>query len=85
MIVLEERPDVVVLPATAIVREGTDTFCCVVVDGKIERRKVELGLRSGAEIEIRSGLAADQGVVTSPVAALKPGQAVEVTAPPAPK
>lgn len=78
MIVLEERPDVVALPATAIVREGADSFCCVVVDGKIERRKLELGLRSGSEVEVRAGLSADQQVVTSPVAALKPGQSVEI-------
>lgn len=78
MIVLEQRPDVVVLPAAAIFRDGADAFCCVVVDGKIERRKLELGLRSGTEVEIRSGLSAEQEVVTSPVAALKPGQPVEV-------
>lgn len=82
MIVLEERPDVVVLPSTAIIRDGNEAYCCVVVDGKIERRKIELGLRSGTEIEVRSGLSADQDVVTSPVAALKPGQAVEVAAAP---
>jgi HlyD family secretion protein len=77
-ILLEQRPDVVVLLATAIVRDGADAFCCVVVDGKIERRKLELGLRSGTEVEVRSGLSAEQYVVTSPVAALKPGQPVEV-------
>jgi RND family efflux transporter MFP subunit len=82
-IVLEERPDVLALPATAVVREGTEAFCCVVVDGKIERRKIELGLRSGGEIEVRSGIAPDQAVVVSPVASLKPGQPVEVTTGPA--
>lgn len=81
-IMLEQRPDVVVLPAAAIVREGADAYCCVVVDGKIERRKLELGLRSGTEVEVRSGFSAEQEVVTSPVAALKPGQPVEVAAPP---
>jgi len=76
-ITLERRADVLALPATAVVREGLDAFCCVVTDGKIERRKVELGLRSGAEVEIRSGIAADQPVVLA-AAGLKQGQAVEV-------
>lgn len=80
-IVLEERPDVLALPAVAIVREGADAFCCVVVDGKIERRKIEPGLRSGNDVEVRAGLTPDQAVVVSPVSALKPGQPVEVAAP----
>jgi RND family efflux transporter MFP subunit len=75
---LEERPDVLTLPATAIVREGVEAYYCVVADGKIARRKVELGLRSGPDVELRSGPAADEAVVVSPVAALKPDQAVEV-------
>jgi HlyD family secretion protein len=79
-ITLERRPDVLTLPAVAIVREGLDAFCCVVKEGKIERQKVELGLRSGAEVEILSGLTAEQPVVLAGAASLKPGQAVE-TAP----
>jgi multidrug efflux pump subunit AcrA (membrane-fusion protein) len=78
---LEERPDVLTLPATAIVREGAEAFYSVVADGKIERRKAELGLRSGPDVELRSGPAADESVVVSPVAALKPDQPVEVFTP----
>jgi len=78
---LEKRADVLVLPAAAIVREGADAFCYFVKEGKLERLKIELGLRSGAEVEIRSGLAPDQSVVLAQAAALKPGQAVEVAAP----
>lgn len=80
-IILEQRPDVVVLPVAAVVREGPDAFCCRVVSGKVERHKIEVGLRSGAEIEIRSGLSPDQEVVLANAAALKPGQAVEVVTP----
>jgi RND family efflux transporter MFP subunit len=80
-ITLERRADVLTLPAVAVVREGAEAFCCVVTDGKIERRKVELGLRSGPEVEVRSGISADQPVVLVGAAGLKPGQVVEVAAP----
>jgi RND family efflux transporter MFP subunit len=78
---LEKRADVLTLPATAIVREGADAFCFGVNGGKLERHKVELGLRSGPEVEIRSGLSADQSVVLAPAAGMAAGQAVEVVVP----
>jgi HlyD family secretion protein len=53
---LAERPEAMVIPATAVGHDGAVTFCSVVRDGKIERRPIELGLRSGAFVEVRSGL-----------------------------
>jgi RND family efflux transporter MFP subunit len=78
---LEKRADVLTLPATAVVREGADAFCFTVEAGKLSRKKIELGLRSGPEVEVRSGLTADETVVVAPAAGLSPGQAVEVVVP----
>lgn len=77
-VLLDERVDVLTLPVTAIAREGSATYCCAVVSGKIERKPVELGLRSGGEVEIRSGIEADQMIVLARADSLNEGQAVEI-------
>lgn len=78
---LAERDNALVVPAAAIVRDADGTACLIVEDGKIERRPVELGLRSGSEIEIVSGVDENQLVVLKQPEILKPGQAVGVTPP----
>lgn len=77
-ILLEQRDDVLTLPITAIIRDGQETRCCVVVDGEIEYRPIELGLRSGPDIEITSGLDESENVVLKSAASLMAGQRVEV-------
>jgi RND family efflux transporter MFP subunit len=80
-IVLAKKTDVFALPTAAIVREGRETFCCTVEDGKIVRRKIELGLRSGNEVEVLSGIDADDMVVLARADSLTPGQPVEILEP----
>lgn len=77
-ILLDKRVDVLTLPTAAIVRDGRDTYCCTVESGKITRRKIELGLRSGAEVEVLSGLSAKDTVVLARAESLTTGQSVEV-------
>lgn len=81
-ILLDQRDNVLTLPTTAIVRDGSDTFCCTIESGKIDRKKIELGLRSGADVEVRSGIDADETVVLARADSLIQGQSVEVIAPP---
>jgi hypothetical protein len=76
---LEEHPGVMCLPMAAIVREGNETFCLSIEAGKIVKRPVQLGLRSGAEVEVVSGVEPDAAVIAKP-GGLKPGQPVEVAA-----
>lgn len=78
---LARRDNALVLPTSAIVRDGAETFCCCIESGKIVRRKVEIGLRSGLEIEILSGIDDDSLVVLARADALTPGQEVEVIEP----
>jgi HlyD family secretion protein len=79
---LDERPEAIVIPAAAVVREETATFACVVRDGTIERRPVELGLRSGAFVEVRSGLDEHTPVVIKQPELLRDGQDVRIAAGP---
>ena len=80
-ILLEQRGDVLTLPLAAIVREGNGVFCCLVVEGKIERKQLELGLRSGDDVEIVSGLNATDNVVLARAAGLRVGQEVSLIEP----
>jgi HlyD family secretion protein len=79
---LDERPAGIVIPVTAVVRDGTATFCCVVRDGKIERRPVELGLRSGSFVEVRSGLDENMPIVVKQPELFRDGQEVRIAAAP---
>jgi HlyD family secretion protein len=81
VIELDRRENALSLPASAIIRNGSDAFCCRVVGGKVERRPVKLGLRSGADVEIIEGLAEQDMVVLTRADALQEGQAVEVVQP----
>ncbi|MCO6455110.1 MAG: efflux RND transporter periplasmic adaptor subunit [Pirellulaceae bacterium] len=77
---LDERNDVLVLPITAIVQDGEGAHCCRVESGQVQFQPVELGLRSGNEVEILSGLSGGEAVVLAQASSLRPGQPVEVIA-----
>jgi RND family efflux transporter MFP subunit len=55
--------DALVIPNSAIERDGDDRFVRVVKDGKLQKRSVTIGLRDGAVTEIRKGLTAGESVV----------------------
>jgi RND family efflux transporter MFP subunit len=78
---LERRENVLTLPATAIVRETGETYCCVVESGKINRRRVELGVRSGPDVEICGGVDETNNVVLVRGDSLRDGQVVEILKP----
>jgi RND family efflux transporter MFP subunit len=77
-ITLAKRDNVFVLPTSAIIHNGAETFCACVESGKITRRKIELGLQTASEVEVASGLNDNLLVVTSAASAPQPGQAVQV-------
>jgi RND family efflux transporter MFP subunit len=77
VITLEKKENALVLPVPAIVRSANETRCCRVEDGKIRFQKLELGLRSGQEIEVLSGLEDGSFVVLTQADQLKDGQLVQ--------
>lgn len=75
---LERRPDVLTLPLAAIVRQGSETICYQIIDGKVHPQPIELGLRVGDDVEILSGLSGDEAVVLARANSLQPGHTIEV-------
>jgi HlyD family secretion protein len=58
--VLDDHPDVLMIPAQYVKYEGDKTYCEVVLDPekkeKRERREIVLGFSDGVRCEIKSGL-----------------------------
>lgn len=83
-LVLDERTALTV-PEEALLVQGGKSFVFVLSDGKVARRPVELGQRDIGKIEIVSGVAAGERVVTRGVQKLRDGAPVQEkgAAPPA--
>ena len=77
-ILLEQRDNVLTVPAAAIIREGAETFCATITNGKVNRVPVKLGLRVGEDVEVSSGLDDSQTVVLARAATLQTGQPIEI-------
>ena len=83
-IVAEERPDALLLPASAVVRDATGPSCVVVEGGTARRRPLRLGLGDGKDVEVLEGLEGDEAVVAADPASVVDGQPVRLAGP-APK
>src|SRR6185312_11467372 len=66
------RPNAVVIPEDAVVPAEGANAVWVVVDGKADRRKVSLGVRTPGFVEIKAG----EQVVTGGLEMLAPGAPV---------
>jgi membrane fusion protein, multidrug efflux system len=83
-VLLETRPDAVLVPEQAIWPQGRDPYVYKVVDGKAMLTKIELGVRRPGEVEVVKGLTRTDVVVTDGQMKLKDGAPVMVLPPPAP-
>ncbi len=78
---VREVPGSLTVPPSALLRDGADptkaqTF--VVVDNKVERRDVEVGIEVPDAVQVTNGLKAGEVVVVDPPSALGPGTQVQV-------
>ena len=69
------------VPASAVRREDGQAFVFVATGGRAQRRTVETGRTIGADIEVRSGLAAGDRVIVGTPEGLADGIAIEETRP----
>ena len=79
-IVTQEVRATVAAPTAAVRTEAGQQFAMVVENGKVARRAVQAGLQDPSRdlVQIVSGLAAGDVVVTGPIEGLTPGRAVEI-------
>jgi membrane fusion protein, multidrug efflux system len=76
-IVTEQRPNVLAVPADAIVREGDAAFVFVAgADNKAHKRQVTLGLATPRDAQIVSGLQAGDKVIVQGQQGLPDGAAI---------
>lgn len=71
---------VVLVPESAVVPRGGETFVFTVANGKATEAKVKLGERKSAEVEILEGIEPETMVVTAGQQRLRNGSSVEVLA-----
>jgi membrane fusion protein (multidrug efflux system) len=72
----QAKRDALIVPEEALVPQGTENFLFKIVDGKANRIKVETGQRRDGKVEIVSGVAKEDTVVTAGQARLRDGIAV---------
>lgn len=78
ILIIGSKPrEVVLVPESAVVPRGGETFVFTVENGKAKEIKVKLGERRGAEVEIVEGIESESIVVTAGQLRLRNGSAVE--------
>ncbi len=83
-IVLEQRPDAIVMPESALFQDAGKLFVYRIDGGKAVRTAVSIGQRLPGFVEVRSGLTADAVVATAGHQQLRDGAQVEVVNGPSP-
>lgn len=75
---IERKEDALLVPAEAVVREKANAFVFMVVDQKAKKMPVKIGFNDGTNVEILSGLNADQSVILLGTRTFVDGQPVTV-------
>ncbi len=75
---VDERPDVLAVPAAAIGEDGDQRYVYVVVDEQLERRTVETGVTRGPWTEITDGLEEGEIVLATNPIDMREGQRVRI-------
>ena len=73
---LERHPDVIQVPDSAIGENATGNYVLTVRDGKLTRKEITVGIRTGHLVEVTGGLNGDEQLVTAVDPSLIIGQSV---------
>jgi membrane fusion protein (multidrug efflux system) len=83
-LILSERARAMTIPEEALMPIGSDQYVFKVVEGKVQRVQVKIGLRRNAKVEVSEGLRPDDEVVTAGQLKIRDGVAVNSNSPVAP-
>jgi membrane fusion protein (multidrug efflux system) len=75
---IERKEDALLVPAEAVVMERAGASVFTVVENKARKTPIKTGFNDGANVEIASGVKADQAVILVGKRSLSDGQAVKV-------
>ena len=81
-IILEQHPDAILMPESALFQDGGKLFAYRLVDGRAVQTPVSIGQRRPGFVEVQDGLATDSVVVTAGHQQLRDGLPVEVVSGP---
>jgi membrane fusion protein (multidrug efflux system) len=77
-LVIEEKPNALMIPEQALISRGGSQIVYKVVDGKVEEAVVTVGLRRRGQVEITEGLSPGDTVITAGQIKVRPGSSVKV-------
>jgi membrane fusion protein (multidrug efflux system) len=75
-LVIAERDNALLVPEQSLMPQGDKLFVYVIENGVAALRPVELGLRQGGRVEVLSGVAPGEVVITAGAQKIGPGSAV---------
>jgi HlyD family secretion protein len=75
-IVVWEQPSIVMVPVSALFRDGAERAAFVVRDGRAELRHIRIGEQGGTDAQVLSGLEVGDRVVVFPSDQIKAGRRV---------
>jgi membrane fusion protein, multidrug efflux system len=80
-LILAERESAMTIPEEALVPVSSEQYVFKVVGGKVQRVRVNIGMRRNAKVEVIAGLQAGDEVVTAGQLKIRDGAAVKPAAP----
>jgi membrane fusion protein (multidrug efflux system) len=80
-LILNREDDALLVPTEAVIPELDGHKVFIARQGKVEERKVQVGIRTNKDVEIQQGLSQKDTVVTSGILQIKSGSQVDVTLP----
>ncbi|NQV73045.1 efflux RND transporter periplasmic adaptor subunit [bacterium] len=76
-IIIQEAPETLTVPVSAIFQESGTWFTFAVVDDMVEKRAIEIGTRAADKVEVMSGLVEGDEVVLFPSASIVSGAKIK--------
>jgi membrane fusion protein, multidrug efflux system len=76
---VQKKDDALLLPVEAVVKEKTNSFAFIFIDGKVRKVPVEAGFNDGTNVEIVAGVKLADLAIVPGRQALRDGQLVKVT------
>lgn len=77
-IVLNESNNSIILPAEAVLSQDDKKIVYVAVNNKVQEKVITIGLQTPSQVQVKSGLAANDQVITKGNTFVKPGDNIQI-------